>query len=103
MEIAEPNDADVDADRGAVHFIILALLVIGLIISVLVAFVSGLDQTYQQQTNTSLFNKESKISQVKERILRKKEELLGTPSTDEETEEEAVENWQEEYLPENAD
>ena len=61
---------------GVIHIILLGLVVIALVIGVILAITVGLDNVYQQSSDTSLFSEESKIHELREKAEEKKAEIL---------------------------
>jgi len=67
-------------DRGFISFIIGALIFLGLIAAVLIAFSLGLDNLYKEQTNESLFPKDAKIHEIRALVRKKKSDLSSDTS-----------------------
>lgn len=63
-------------ENGAIHILIAGLVVIGLVIALIVAVLSGLDRATQEDSAQSLFSEDAKITPILEDLRERKNELL---------------------------
>lgn len=81
MKPQEESRIPAPMEHGFIQILLIALVVIAAVVGVIVAIVVGLDNMYQNDSSQSLFSDEAKITELRERLRKKKEELMAEKGT----------------------